>query len=185
MMARQPHRYEFMVPAPVQLGRYWSAFLVGSSMMLALLVHSVIWSPILVLFATGGVFGLLRPAEPGWYVELRDDGVIVNMLTRRKIAYSDISTAGFYVYRHNAVVRSLANASIAFGRLFGGQSTYLRRAGEIDRDSAELRFGRVLWVYLPFPPFLLPSRSLWLKVENPSRLLSELDGRLPARTVQR
>jgi hypothetical protein len=107
------------------------------------------------------------------------------MLTRRKVRYSDIGSAGFYVYRHNAVVRSLANASIAFGRLFGGQSTYLREAGEIDRNSAELRLGRVLWVYLPFPPFLLPSRSLWLKVENPSKLLAELDGRLPAGTVQR
>src|SRR5437870_781205 len=127
-MAQQFRRYEFMVPAPVQLGRYWSAFLVISSLLLAWVAQSLVWSPILALFALGGVYGLLRPAEPGWYVELQDDGIIVNMVTRRKIAYRDISSAGPFVYRHSALVRFLANASIAFGRLFGGQSTYIKTA---------------------------------------------------------
>jgi len=185
MMAQHSPRYNFMVPAPVQLGRYWSAFLLISSLLLAWVAQSIVWSPILVLFAIGGVFGLLHPAEAGWYVEVRDDGIVVNMLTRRKIAYRDISIAGPYVYRHNALVRSLANASIAFGRLFGGQSTYIRAAGEVDEGSAELRFTHVLWAYIPFPPFLLPSSSLWLKVDNPSGLLAELDGRLPHGTVER
>jgi hypothetical protein len=107
------------------------------------------------------------------------------MVTRRKIAYRDISSADPFVYRHNALVRFLANASIAFGRLFGGQSTYIRTAGEVDEGSAELHFTHVLWAYIPFPPFLLPNRFLWLKLDNPSGLLAELDRRLPSGTVER
>ena len=69
MMAQHSPRYNFMVPAPVQLGRYWSAFLLISSLLLAWVAQSIVWSPILVLFAIGGVFGLLHPAEAGWYVD--------------------------------------------------------------------------------------------------------------------
>jgi len=178
-MDRLPiRRYELTGAPATELGRYWSAIQLVVSVFLALVVWSVVWSPIFVVIALGSVFGLLRRAKPGFFVELQDDGIVVNMLTASKIRYRDIRRADFHVYRYWAFVRTVANASIALGRLFGGTSPMIGRAGEVDRDSVELRFVRLRWNYVPFPPFVIASRGVLMRVEDAPGLLRELRNRL-------
>jgi hypothetical protein len=52
------------------------------------------------------------------------------------------------------------------------------RAGEVDRDSVELRFVRLRWNYVPFPPFVIASRGVLMRVEDAPGLLRELRNRL-------
>jgi hypothetical protein len=161
------------------LGRYWSAIQLVVSLFLALVIWSVVWSPIFVLIALGSFYGLLRRAKPGFYVELQDDGTLINMAVTWKIAYRDIRGADFYVYRVREFVRAVGNVIISIGRPFGGHYPPIEKFGEIDHDSVELRFVHVLWAYIPFPPFLIPIRSPRLRVEDAPGLLKELHERLP------
>jgi len=178
-MGRQPiRRYEFRGVAPTQLGRYMSGSSLILSLFLALVVWSVVWSPVFLLFALGGLYGLLRRAKPGWYAELQEDGILVNMLTANKIRYRDIRSAGFFVYHLGEFLRAVANASISLGRLFGGTSPMFGKFGEVDRERIKLEFGRWRWFYVPFPPFLFPSRAVLLWVEDAPGLLTELQKRL-------
>jgi hypothetical protein len=179
-MGLQPiRRYELTGAPATELGRYWSAIQLVVSLFLALIVWSIVWSPILVLIAVGSLYGLLRRAKPGFYVELQDDGILVNMAVARKIPYRDIRSAGFYVYRDREFVRTVGNAFIALGRSFGGHLPPIEKFGEVDRDSVELRFVHMLWAYIPFPPFLIPIRAPRLRVEDAPGLLKELHKRLP------
>jgi hypothetical protein len=111
-------------------------------------------------------------------VEPRSDYVVINMLIRRKIAYRDIASADFEVYSQPALVRIVANTCIAFGRLFGGRSPMIGKPGEVNRDVVRLRFARTLWAYLPLPPFIIPTRSAWLRVDDASGLRSDIRQRL-------
>ena len=178
-MRRKPiRRYELTGLPRTELGRYSGAFFLILFLSLALIVRSIVWSPIFVLFALGGLYGHLHRAKPGWCVELQEDGILVNMVVACKIPYRDIRSADFFVYRLGESLRTVANASIAFGRLFGGTSPMFGKFGEVDRDSVALRFGRWRWSYAPFPPFLIPSRAVRLRVEDASGLLTELQKRL-------
>ena len=178
-MDRLPiRRYELTGAPATELGRYWSAIQLVVSVFLALVVWSVVWSPIFVVIALGSVFGLLRRAKPGFFVELHDDGIVVNMAVAWKIPYRDIRSADFYVYRDREFVRAIGNAFIALGRSFGGHYPPIEKFGEVDHDSVELRFVHVLWAYIPFPPFLIPIRHPRLRVEDAPGLLRELRNRL-------
>jgi len=181
MDAQPIRRYAFRGVAPTQLGRYASAFSLILSVFLALIVWSVVWSPFFALLGVGGLYGILRPAQPGWYVELQEDGILVNMLTTSKIQYRDIRNADFFVYHLGEFLRAAANASISLGRLFGGTSPMFGKLGEVDRERIKLEFGRWRWFYVPFPPFLFPSRAVLLWVEDASGLLGEVQSRLSQR----
>jgi len=176
----QSSRFYFSGVRVGNFGRSWSALLVIGSVFLAAFVRSLIWSPIFILFALGGAYGLIRPAEPGWYVEVQAAHLLVNMLSSRKIAYKDIRSADFAVYRHAAPIRAMANLAIVFGRLFGGQSPTIKEYGEIDEGVVELKLVRTLWIYIPFPPFLIPTRSAWLRVDDAAALRSEVGRKLSA-----
>ena len=174
----QIRRYELTGAPATDLRRYWSGIQLVVSLFLALVVWSVVWSPIFVLIALASLYGLLRRAKPGWYVELQEDGVLVNMVVAWKVPYRDIRGADFYVYRDREFVRAMGNAFIALGRSFGGHYPPIEKFGEVDRDSVELRFVHMLWAYMPFPPFLIPIRHPRLRVENAPGLLTELQSRL-------
>ncbi len=179
-MDRRPiRRHAFRGVAWTQRGRYAGAFTLVLSLFLAATAWSIVLSPIFVLFALGGLYRLLRPAKPGWYVELQEDVILVNKLTTNTIRYRDIRNAGFFVYRLRGFTRTLANASNALGRLFGGTSPIFGKFGEVDRERIQLRLRRWRWFYVPFPPFLFPSRGVLLWVEDASGLLAELQARLP------
>src|SRR4030042_5425843 len=96
-MDRLPiRRYELTGAPATELGRYWSAIQLVVSVVLALVVWSVVWSPIFVVIALGSVFGLLRRAKPGFFVELHDDGIVVNMADRKSTRLN--SSHGYISY---------------------------------------------------------------------------------------
>jgi hypothetical protein len=171
-------RYELTGAPATDLGRYWSAIQLVVSLLLALVVWSIIWSPIFVLIALGSIYGLLHRAKPGWYVELREDGVLVNMLTANRIQYRDIRSADFFVYYLGEPLRAMVNASNSLGRLFGGRSPMFGKKGEVDRARVRLGFRCWRWFYVPFPPFLFPSHGVLLWVDDAPGFLRELQDRI-------
>jgi len=180
MASEEPLRYYFAGIAVTPLNRYWSAFLIVLNVFLMALVRTVYAYVIFGLFALGGLYGLTRPAKPGFFVELWRERLLINALTSHSVACRDIASADLYVHKNGAAVRRILNFSVWLSRLFGGQERYVGEPGEVDEDTVEVKFAKTLWMYMPFPPFILPRRSWRLRVEDAASLRDEINRRLPA-----
>jgi hypothetical protein len=171
-------RYAFRDVAPTKLGRLWAGIGIVLLPLVAVLLWPSLLSPIFVLAALVNLYSLLRRAEPGWYVEVRDDGILVKTLGAHKLSYRDIRSAAFRVYRYGTLVRVAANANIAFFRLLGQRLRPVGKESEVARDTVELKFGRWRLLCTPFPPFLFPYRALRFRVKDAPSLLKEIQDSL-------
>jgi len=173
-----PSRYYFVGVTVGIPTRYWSALLVISSVILMAMVRTPAGFAVFGIFILGGAYGLVRPAQPNFFVEVRETTLLINVLTRIEIRYEDIGTADFYRHKKGKVVRAVTNSGVALSRLFGGDLPGIGRPGDIARDTIELKFVRVIWIYAPVPPFLIPRRSWRLRVYEADTLKEELARKL-------
>ncbi len=179
MADETPLRYYFSGIAVTPSRRAVSAFLIVLNVFLMALSR-IVWGYVVFgLFSLGGLHGLLRPSQPGLFVELQNDHLLVNaLILRRRIYYRDIASADFYVYRQGDWVRGVLNSAMAFSRIFGGLPPTAAKPGEVDREIVELKYTRTRWVWFPFPPFVLPRSSSAFRVDDPASFRDELRRRL-------
>jgi len=175
--ATEPVRYYYTYQIGA-INRYWSVFLLAGSLVAMAVFRSTATFIIFGVSALGGAYGILRRPGPGFFVELRNNHLIINALTRMRIDYDDIAFADFRTYRAGEILRSLQNLAIGLSRVFGGQFPFEAKAGEVDETSVELKFTKVKWMQFPLPPFLLPRRHWILYVNDAAALRSELRRRL-------
>lgn len=177
---REPLRYYFAGVGIGLHGRYLSAILVAASLMMMVAVPTTITFVSFGIFALGGVYGLLRPSHPGYFVEVRDKCLLVNAPWGREFSYQDIASANFYYYQKGDIIRAVLNFSISFNRFFGGQQRPYGKPGQVDEEVIHLKFARWLLIYFPLPPFLIPVRSVMLRVDDAGSLRREINRRLPS-----
>ena len=173
-MAEPYDRYYFIGARVTGANRYWSAFLVASNLVLIAVFRTPPAFAMFGIFALGGVYGLLRPAQAGLFVELRDEELIVNVLTRRVVRYEELDSAHFLRYKERDFFQGILGAANMLGRFFGGSAPKMK-PGEVDENIVLVDYKRPRWVYFPLPPFIWYHKSLYLRVERAKSLMAAIN----------
>jgi|RifCSP16_2_1023846.scaffolds.fasta_scaffold104713_2 hypothetical protein len=173
-------RFYFRYGVPVDRAKFRAIFIIVSSLLLVALVDLLVVRAVSAVSLIAGVWLFLRPTseEPWFYVELEDRHVVINALWKRRIPYNIISKAEYRRYNSGDLGRSFANTLILLGRIGGSDFKPLGRRGETDRESTQLTFDRLRWMFVPIPPFVWPKREWLLPVSEPERLIEEVNKRL-------
>ena len=168
---------------PADRGKLRAIFIIVSSLFWLALVDALVVRAVSAVWLLAGAWLFLRPAreDPGFYVEIEDQHVVINALWRRRIPYTIISKAEFRRYNSGDLGRIFATTAIFVGRLFGSTSQPLGSKGETDPETVQLTFDRLHWMLVAIPPFILPKREWFLPVTEPDRLITEVNARLPGR----
>ena len=181
MMRKEPSRHYFSFQVG-GISRFWGVLLLVSSLVAIAILRTPVAVVIFGMSTLGALYGLLRPAKPGFFVDLATEHLTINVMTVVKIPYEDIASADFYRYRDGKFVRALQNLAIGLSRIVGGQFPYVGQPGEVDKGVVELKFNGWKWLYFPVPPFLIPRKSWLLRVDDAASLRSQIRQRLSART---
>ena len=174
----QSQRFAFLGYPPPLPTRAGAAALLGLAVFVQILLDSTIGIVIAVMVAVPAVFMLVRPARPGFYIEVSDQHLVVNVLIRNRIEFRDISSVGSHTPRYSRLWMNVENASIGFGRLFGGSLPYKSAPGEPDDRSVEVRLRKRVLIFMPFPPFIWPKTSWLFRVEDAPRLRALIQSKL-------
>jgi hypothetical protein len=161
--------------------RYWIALLLIVSVAMLAISRSPLWLGSLAVVLVVGAYGLVRRRKPNFFVQVGEDDLVINALTRRSIGYRDIAAVDFYRYKEGELVRAIQNFAILINSFFGGEGRKVPPAGEVDTSVVELRFAKLMWMRILFPPFVLPRRHLLLRVEDADSLRSEINRKLSPR----
>ncbi len=185
MVSKEPSRYYFAFRVG-SINRLWGLILLAGSLAAMAILRSPLALVIFGISALIGAYGIVRPARPGFFVELDVDHLIINVLAPVKIPYDDIASADFYRHKEGEFVRALQNFAIALSRPFGGQFPYVGKPGEVDSRVVELKFKGWKWLHFVFPPLRLPRRSWLLAIgDDALSLRSDLLERLSQRRPDR
>lgn len=166
------------------VARMWAAAMLIVSIGLAAAVRSLPLSAIFAIIGFVSLYRIFKPPQPGSFVDLGPDHLVLNSLLRIEIRYRDIESADFRRFSLCGPLRAIVNVFIALGRTAGGNTPWEGRAGEIDSTAVIIRFRKTLWLPLPLPPFILPRKSFGFYFQDPPAFLSDISERLSAEGVE-
>jgi hypothetical protein len=169
---------------PTVVSQIWAGGLIVISLLVAILSGHWLVYILSSVFILIGLFSLFRPARPGLFVELQDDRLVINVLTRTKISYYDIESVSHPASNFGELRRRLENAAVAWNRFFGGGFQKFPGRGEAIMHSARLELRTRIWAVRPIPPFIVSRRSWILNLEDADNFIAELTAHL-SRRVQK
>ncbi len=152
-------------------------------LLLSVLVIIAISQSILAIFLSVAVAAVcfyfwLRPPDLNFRVEVHPRELVIRLVTVTRIRYSEIQEVDLHRWEHQGVTRAIRNGMIKGTNFFGASYELEGAKGELDRGAVIMRFNQIVWVLMPFPPFVLPRKNWLLLVEDAESLLAEIRKRL-------